>query len=75
LAECLELALDEGECVVLMRPGANVCAVYIGDPPGSHDHLAGHGTIAATLAVEILELTAPGANGMTIGDQAYRFYS
>jgi len=43
----------------MMRPGADVCAVYIGDPTGSPDRLAGHGTIALTLAVKMLELTAP----------------
>jgi hypothetical protein len=73
LAEFLELALDEGECVVLMRHGADVCAVYIGDATGSQDDSAGHGTIAATLADGMLELTEAGANRITIGDQTYRF--
>jgi hypothetical protein len=73
LAEYLELALDEGECVVLMRRGTDVCAVYIGDPTASHDDLAGHGTIAATLVEGMLELTVAGANRMTIGGQPYRF--
>jgi hypothetical protein len=73
LAEYLELALDEGKCVVLMRHGTDVCSVYIGDPAGSQDDLAGHGTIAAALANEILELTEAGANRMTIGAQPYRF--
>jgi hypothetical protein len=68
LAEFLELALDEGECVVLMRHGADVCAVYIGRPNGSQDDSAGHGTIAATLADGMLELTEAGANRITIGD-------
>ena len=40
-----------------MRHGADVCAVYIGDPTGSQDDSAGHGTIAATLADGMLELT------------------
>jgi hypothetical protein len=73
LSKYLELALDEGECVVLIRHGADVCAVYIGDPTGSADDLADHGTISAALADEILELTEAGANRITIGDQAYRF--
>ncbi len=34
LSSYFELALDEGECVVLTRHGADVCAVYIGDPKG-----------------------------------------
>jgi hypothetical protein len=73
LSKYLELALDEGECVVLVRHGAEVCAVYIGDPTGSEEDLAGHGTIAAALADEILELTHAGVNRITIGDQTYRF--
>jgi hypothetical protein len=73
LAEYLELALDEGECVVLMRHGDDVWTIYIGDPTGSQDDLAGHGTIAATLANGMLELTEAGANRITIGDQPYRF--
>ena len=43
-----------------MRHGADVCAVYIGDPTGSQDDSAGHGTIAATLADGMLELTEAG---------------
>ena len=73
LAEYLELALDEGECVVLMRRSTDICAIYIGDPSGSQDDLAGHGTIAAALADEMLELTEAGANRITIGGQTYRF--
>ncbi|NPT62324.1 hypothetical protein [Paraburkholderia elongata] len=73
LSKYLELALDEGECVVLVRHGAEVCAVYIGDPTGAEDDLAGHGTIAVALADEVLDLTAAGANQITIGDQTYRF--
>jgi hypothetical protein len=73
LAEYLELSLDEGERVVMMRHGSDVCAVYVGDPAGSQGDLTGHGTIAATLADEILELTQAGVNRITIGDQTYRF--
>jgi hypothetical protein len=73
LAEYLELSLDEGKCVVMMRQGTDVCAVYVGDPTGPQDDFTGHGTIAAALADQILELTQAGANRMTIGDQTYRF--
>jgi hypothetical protein len=73
LAEYLELALDEGECVVLMRQGAGVCAVHIGDPTGLKDDLAVHGTIAAALADGMLtKLTQRGVNRITIGDQIVR---
>lgn len=73
LVEYLELSLDEGECVVMMRHGADVCSVYVGDPTGSKDDLTGHGTIAVAVADEILELTQAGVNRITIGDQTYRF--
>jgi hypothetical protein len=73
LAKYLELALDEGECVVLARQYSEHCAVYVGVPTGSQDDLAGHGVIAAALVTEMLELTEAGANRMTIGDQTYRF--
>jgi hypothetical protein len=58
------------------RPDASdkyVCSVYIGDSTGSQDELAGHGTIAAALADEILELTEAGANLINVGDQTYGF--
>jgi hypothetical protein len=73
LSRYLELALDDGACVVLVRRGADICSVYIGDPTGEEDDLTGHGTITVALANEILELTSSGANQMTIGDVAYRF--
>lgn len=73
LSTYLELALDEGECVVLIRQDADACAVYIGDPTGAADDLADHGTITAALVDEILGLAEEGANQITIGDQAYRF--
>ena len=73
LSRYLELALDEGECVILIRRGTEDCLVYVGDPTGAEDDLAGRGAIAMALADEILELTAAGANQITIGDQTYRF--
>jgi hypothetical protein len=73
LAKYLELALDEGKCVVLMRHGVGVYAVYIGDPTGLQDDLAVHGEIAAVLADGMLESTQVGVNQITIGDQPYRF--
>jgi hypothetical protein len=73
LSRYLELALDDGECVILMRRGTEDCPVYIGDPTGVEDDLAGHGTITVALVDEMLELTAAGVNQITIGDQTYRF--
>jgi hypothetical protein len=73
LVKYLELSLDKGKCVVMMRHDANVCSVYVGDPADEESELARHGTIAATVADEILELTQPGANRISVGDQTYRF--
>ncbi len=73
LVKYLDLALDEGKCVVMMRHEADVCSVYVGDPADEENPLTRHGTIAADVADEILELTQAGVNQITVGDQAYRF--
>ncbi|CAE6685587.1 hypothetical protein R69927_00024 [Paraburkholderia domus] len=73
LVEYLELSLDEGKNVVMMRRGPDVCAVYIGDPADEDNELTGHGTITADVADEILELTHAGVNRIAIGGQTYRF--
>jgi hypothetical protein len=53
----LELALDMGGSLIMMRPRAQTCAMYIGDPAEPHDDLRSFGTIEAVLADEILRLT------------------
>ena len=73
LAYYLELALDEGESVVLMRVGMQARSIYIGDPSGAFEDLTDHGTLPAFQAEEILLLTRPGLNRMTADDQQYRF--
>jgi hypothetical protein len=73
LAEYLELALDMGGSFIMMRPRAQTCAMYIGDPAGSHDDLRSFGTIEAVLADEILRLTHAGINFLEIDGQPYRF--
>ncbi|NYH16036.1 hypothetical protein [Paraburkholderia bryophila] len=73
LAGYLELALDEGESVVLMRIGTHVRSVYIGDPSGALEQLTGHGVVAATQADDMLALTRLGLNRITADDQQYRF--
>ncbi|MBC8752388.1 hypothetical protein OKW43_005728 [Paraburkholderia sp. WC7.3g] len=73
LADYLELALDDGESVVVMRDGTSVRSVYIGNPTGSLDDLVEHGTVAAYLAGEMLALTEAGVNRMTANGETYRF--
>jgi hypothetical protein len=74
LAKYLELSLDAGACVVMLRQSADVCPVYVGDPAGTPDDLTRRGTISATLADEILETTHAGVNRITIGEQTYQFF-
>lgn len=73
LAEFLELSLDKGARVVMMRHDSDVCSVYVGDPAGEDVNLTDHGTIAAAMADEILERTQAGVNRIAIGDRTYRF--
>lgn len=73
LAGYLELALDEGASVVLMRIGTQVRSVYIGNPSGTLEALTDHGVVAAFLADEMLALTQLGLNRITADDQQYRF--
>lgn len=73
LAGYLELALDEGESVVLMRIGTQVRSVYIGNPSGALEDLTDHGVVDAFQADEMLALTQLGLNRITADDQQYRF--
>jgi hypothetical protein len=73
LAGYLELALDEGASVVLMRIGTQVRSVYIGNPSGTLEALTDHGVVAAFQADEMLALTQLGLNRITADDQQYRF--
>jgi len=73
LAEYLELSLDNGTCVVMMRHGTEVCSVYVGDQAVKQDNLTRLGTISAAVADEILALTQAGVNRIAVGDQTYRF--
>jgi hypothetical protein len=73
LAEYLERALDSATSIVMMRPTDGVCIVYLGDPAGLYEDLKRIGTIASSLANEMLESTSSGANQMHVGGQAYRF--
>jgi hypothetical protein len=73
LASYLELALDEGESVVLMRIGMQVRSVFVGDPSGELEDLKDSGVVAAFQAEEMLALTCMGLNRITADGQHYRF--
>jgi hypothetical protein len=73
LAGYLELALDEGESVVLMRIGTHVRSVYVGDPSSALEDLRDEGVVPAQQADEMLALTRIGLNRITADEQQYRF--
>jgi hypothetical protein len=73
LAAFLELALDEGESVVLMRIGAQVRNVYVGDPSGTLEEMTDSGVVDAFQADEMLTLTRVGLNRISADGQQYRF--
>ena len=73
LAGFLELALDEGASVVLMRMGTHARDVYVGDPSGTFESLRDEGVVLAVQADEILALTRIGLNRITADEQQYRF--
>jgi hypothetical protein len=74
LAAYLEISLEKGKSVVMMRRDTDVCSIYIGDPAVEEGDLTRHGTISKAVAEELLELTQAGLNRITVGDQTYRFF-
>ena len=65
LASFLELALDEGKSVVVMRIGSQVRSVYVGNPSGALEELTDSGVVDAFQADEMLVLTRLGLNRIT----------
>lgn len=73
LSEYLELALDKGGSLILVRTPGGKNEVYLGDPallPEDWTHL---GAIAEPVARAILDGTRSGLNELTIQAQNYRF--
>lgn len=73
LAAYLERALDSATSIVMIRHTHSACTVYLGDPSGLPEDLKQIGTIATSLANDMLESTSSGANQLQIGGQVYRF--
>ncbi|MCC8400785.1 hypothetical protein LJ655_02550 [Paraburkholderia sp. MMS20-SJTN17] len=73
LASFLELALDEGTSVVVMRIGMQLRNVYVGNPSGALEDLTDSGVVDAFQADEMLVLTRLGLNRITADGQHYRF--
>jgi hypothetical protein len=73
LAEYLDLSLNVGESVIMMQEYNDACAMYIGSAVKAQSSLIFHGTIAASVAEDILQHTHIGPNQIEIAGQAYRF--
>ncbi|APR34846.1 MULTISPECIES: hypothetical protein [unclassified Paraburkholderia] len=73
LAEYLDLSLNAGESVIMMQACNDACAMYVGNAARTQSLLIFHGSIAASLAEEILRRTRSGLNRMEIAGHVYRF--
>jgi hypothetical protein len=74
LAEYLELSLDAGGSLIIMRHTSGTATLYTGDAEGLREDLKERGTTSASLANEILEVTQVGANLIEIEGRTYRFF-
>lgn len=74
LAEYLELSLDAGASLIVMRHTGDIATLYLGDAAGPREELKRRGTIAASLATEILNVTDAGLNLIEIEGKTYRFF-
>lgn len=74
LIKYLELSLDKGKAVVLMRHEAGDFSVSLGNPADEENPLTRQGSVTGAVANEILAYTQPGANLITSGEQTYRFF-
>jgi len=73
LAEYLELALDKGRNLVMVRSQSDKSTLYLGDVHSSEEELTKCGLVANELADAILEATASGFNELTFNGGTYRF--
>jgi hypothetical protein len=73
LGAYLELSLDMGGSLIVMRPHAQACAVYVGNPHCAESDFQSCGTIRKALAEKILGLTHAGVNYLEIDERPYRF--
>ena len=74
LAEYLELSLDAGTSLVVMRHSSDIATLYTGDPAGPQEDLKQRGTVTVALANEMLDMTRAGANLIDVEGRAYRFF-
>jgi hypothetical protein len=73
LAEYLELLLDKGKSLILVRSSAQRSDVYVGDAGEPEESWVRCGAIRNELAGKVLGVTRSGFNELAIGEQTYRF--
>ena len=73
LAEYLELALDKGHHLVMVRSQSGTSTLYLGDVNSSEEELTKCGLVPNELADAILEATLSGFNELTFNGGTYRF--
>ncbi len=74
LAEYVELSLDAGASLLVMRHTSDTATIYVGDATGPREDVKRLGTVTASLANEILDLTRAGTNLIEIESRTYRFF-
>lgn len=74
LAEYLEVSLDAGASLIVMRHTSDAATLYVGDASAPREELKRRGTVPAALANEILNVTQAGMNVMEIEGRTYRFF-
>lgn len=73
LVEYLELSLDEGKSLILVRSRAGTSDVYVADASEELEGCRPRGIISNALVSTALGVTNSGFNILNIGGQTYRF--
>ena len=73
LSEYLELALDKGGHLVMVKTKSGTSTLYVGDIPLSAENLRQCAVIQSDIADAILDATGSGLNEMDINGETYRF--
>lgn len=74
LSEYLELSLDAGASLIVMRHTSDTATIYVGDAAGPREELKRRGTIPAAVANAMLDVTRAGMNLIEIDGKTYRFF-
>ncbi|WP_233805212.1 hypothetical protein [Paraburkholderia sp. HP33-1] len=73
LSEYLELSLDQGKSLILVRSQGEKSDVYLGEPGEPDADLISCAAIRNAVVHAILESTRSGLNELVIDGQTYRF--